>query len=129
MLDSDPITVGNLKQILCEILVEKLDEKFNLLRAENEIQRKRIEKLEEDVDSLESYTRRNDIIIHGITEKSEENPIAIAMEICKVVGIEINVGGIDMAHRLPKSKNAMVDTPPPFILRLVSHFRKEEIIN
>lgn len=74
-------------------------------------------------------------MVHGIPIKvnqenqDQENPLVIAMEICKMVGVQAEVSDFDMAHRLPKGKNAKVETPPPFIMRLVSRFKKEEIMN
>ena len=81
------------------------------------------------MDNLESYTRRNNIVIHGIPIQDDNNPIAVSLKVCEAIGVKLEANEIDAAHRLPKSKKLPETTPPPFIMKLVSRFKKEEIVS
>jgi len=77
------------------------------------------------VEDLENYSRRNNVIIHGIPIQENENPLDIAVTMSKVVGVDINYKDIDAAHRLPSLKNKV---SPPFIMRLINRTVKSQII-
>lgn len=129
MKDEDPVTIGSLKAILSELLDKKLDEKFQLvyeIREENKVIRDRIEQIETRVEDSENYSRRNNIVIYGIPEKQDENVIETAVAACEAVEVKIESHEIDAAHRLPQRNKT---SSPPFILRLVSRFKKEEIMS
>lgn len=128
MINDTPITTSNLKQVLSEILDKKLDEKLQpVMEAINEVKpfKEKIDQMELALDEMESYSRRNNIIIHGIPKKVDENPIEVAIKACDAVGVKLDYQEIDAAHRLPQRKSSM---DPPFIIRLVSRFKKEEIM-
>lgn len=127
-MPNEPLTVDNLKQVLNEILDQKFEEKLHVLKEVIEdvkVINSRIERLESAHADLENYSRRNNIVIYGIPKIEEENPIEVAIKACEVAGVTLDHKEIDAAHRLPQKKKT---TDPPFILRLVSRFKKEEII-
>ena len=62
-------------------------------------------KIEQDkVDSLEQYGRRNNLEIVGVPYKEGENTNKIAMEVCKLIHVDITQDRISASHRLQTNK-------------------------
>ncbi|XKL65696.1 hypothetical protein PGB90_009116 [Kerria lacca] len=124
MPNNKPVTVDQLKSILDQFF----NEKFGFLEnipLENKQLKEKIQILEERMDSIESYFRRNNIIVHGVPRQENENPLELALEICKTTGTEIESYEIDEAHRMP-SRNREISLP--FIIKLTNRFKKSEIM-
>ncbi|XKL66088.1 hypothetical protein PGB90_009508 [Kerria lacca] len=124
MPNNNPITVDQLKSILDQFFNEKFGFLENILLKNKQLKEK-IQILEERMDSIESYSRRNNIIVHGVPRQENENPLELALEICKTTGTEIESYEIDEAHRMP-SRNREIS--PPFIIKLTNRFKKAEIM-
>ncbi len=92
---------------------------------DNKALKLRVSQLEEKIDDLENYSRRNNIVIYGVPGDKEETPIEKALEICKVVGVEVEENDIDTAHHLRTRKEGQ---ELPFIIKLVNRYKKEEIM-
>ncbi|XP_022199326.2 uncharacterized protein LOC111056289 [Nilaparvata lugens] len=78
--------------------------------------------LNERVDALEQYGRRNTLEIHGIPAAREENTRDLVLAACKAVGVELRPEAIDCCHRLAKGANQR--SPgiiPKFVRRDVAH--------
>lgn len=122
------VTVEILKKVLNDTLEEKLEEKLKFAKEavqDTKVLKKQIAKLESKVKSLENYSRRNNIVIHGIPYSNEENVMEVAQKAGKLVGVSLEPRDIDIAHRL-RSKNEKL--PPPFIIKLVNRYKKFEIM-
>ncbi len=52
------------------------------------------------LDNLECHTRKNNIIVQGISIQENKNPVKLAIKICKAVDVKIDPNEIDAAHRL-----------------------------
>lgn len=80
---------------------------------------------EHRIDDLDNYSRRNNVVFHGVPRIESENPIDLAVKLGAIVGVIIEPRDIDIAHRLP-SKNTKL--PPPFIIRFVNRWKREEVM-
>ena len=85
---------------------QKLDDMSNAIKdLKQEIQMKdnHIQKLEEKIDELEQYSRRNCLIISGIGETENENTDRTFLKFANdVLKAEIKPEDIDRTHRLPR---------------------------
>lgn len=122
MEDDSPVTVGTMKLLLKEFFDERFEIVGKIVEENREL-RKRVDEMEEKMDELSQYSRRNNIIIHGIPIQNDEDPIRIAMKACEIVGVKIGEKEIDSAHRLP-SKNTQA---PPFIMKMICRFTRDEV--
>jgi len=130
--DSDPVTIGTLTTTLEKFFVEKLSFLEKLVEENNKLQEKveelnkKVESMEMSLDDQAAYSRRNNIVIHGIPMQENGNELAIAKMAGDIVGVRLKDEDIDAAHRLQsteRNKNA-----PPFIIKLVNRFKKTEMI-
>ena len=76
--------------------------------------------------ALQVQTRKNNIEISGFSEKVNEDLYSIICEIGGKIGIQINKGDIDIAHRVPTRR---VDSPRPIIVRFINRWKKQEILD
>ncbi|XP_022188935.1 uncharacterized protein LOC111047482 [Nilaparvata lugens] len=75
------------------------------LQTENTKLKSCVEVLNDKVDSLEQYGRRNMIEIHGIPTVHGEKTNEVVLATCKAVGVDLGPEAIDSCHRLPKGAN------------------------
>ncbi len=122
--DKEVVTVSIMKKVLDEFYNNKLSYIEELVK-ENKQLKEKMERLEDRIEELETYSRRNNIVVYGIPNKEQENPLKLAVEICEKMGVKIEGKEIDAAHRIPSKKNS---SSPPFILKFVSRFTKEELL-
>lgn len=118
--------MDQIKQDLNEFYSKKFTFMENLVK-ENEVLKDRVKDLEKQVEDLSSYSRRNNVVVYGIPIQTDEKPLDLAVEICNVAEVKIMHREIDTAHRLPS--RASNGTPPPFIIKLMKCFIKEELIH
>ena len=72
-------------------------------------------------DNLEQYTRKFNLVIHGISEREDEDNAANVIELGKLLDVNLTRGNIDIVHRMNvKSKNQ----PRPIIIRFTSYNAK-----
>lgn len=130
--DNDPVTVGTLTLTLEKFFVEKFSFLENIVEENKKMKEKveelnlRVVELETHLDEQAAYSRRNNVVIHGIPIKENEKEMEVAKMIGELVGVSLKEEDIDAAHRLrstQKNKNA-----PPFIIKLVSRFKRAELI-
>ena len=125
---------SRLKLMLSEMPDSKLDEKLKPLRALDAITsdisvlKNTANDHEERIVSGEKYDRKKNIVIYGIPlDKAQpENPMNKALEIIRGVGVDIHERDSDAFHRL-RSRDG--DPAPPFILRLVNRWKRDEIFD
>ena len=80
--------------------VDELDERLNDSEARH--------------DDLEQYTRKFNLVIHGIPEHEEDDNVANVVKLGKLLQVNLTPGDIDIVHRMnTKSK----DKPRPIIAR------------
>lgn len=61
--------------------------------------------MEEKVDELEQYSRRNSVRINGVPEAEGESTDKIVKVIGRAFGVDIEDGDIDRSHRVGRSEN------------------------
>lgn len=77
------------------------------------------------MDQLEQYTRREDLIIRGLTDVHEEQVEVQVMEsISNQLHIAIQPSDISICHKLPKGK---FDKTPPVIVRFSNRKKRNEV--
>ena len=86
------------------IISQEKDTEINKLQDRVDSLESKVTKLEEQLDDVEQYERRDTIIISGPalpSEQTMENPSSLVVNAIKDnLKININLGGINIAHRL-----------------------------
>lgn len=124
----DYITVETLKQVLNDTLDAKLDEKLQFIKEMNndqKILKEKVSELENKINALENYSRRNNIVVQGIPYHENEIALEVAISARELVGVRLDSKDTDIAHRL-RSKNSKL--PPLFVIKLVNRYKKIEMI-
>ncbi len=121
----EQLTVAGTKKLLDEFYVEKFGIVEEIIK-ENETLEEKIERLEETVDELASYSRCNNVVIRdGVPIQKEESPGDLAIALCATVGVRLQPQEIDTARRMPTRNPNLRE---PFIIKPGSRLKKEEII-
>ena len=90
--------------------VEELDEKPNDIKARH--------------DDLEQYTRKFNLVIHGLPELEEEDNVATVVTPGRLLQVNLTPGDIDIVRRMnTKSK----DKPRPIIARFSNYNAKSNL--
>ena len=85
---------------------------------------RRLDEAEERHDNLEQYTRKFNLVIHGISEREDEDNAENVIELGKLLNVNLTRGDIDIVHRMNvKSKNQ----PRPIIVRFTSYSAKSPL--
>lgn len=125
---NDLVTVESLKVILAEMLDERLAGLQELIKKVDKLekaQRELEERVEERATEQDRYSRKNNLIFHGIPVKAKEDALQVVEDMGKALGVQILPDHVDAAHRLP-SRNEKL--PPPFIIKFVNRWRKEKVL-
>ena len=83
---------------------------------------RQVENLEFDHDTLEQYTRKFNVEVHGIPECEGENLREIITKVGQKISVDISDDDIDIVHRLYRKPPAK----KPIIVRFTSHKKKRE---
>ena len=101
---------------------EELVQKNNVLESKVYDLEQRVRNLEFDHDTLEQYTRKFNVEVHGIPECEGENLADIIIKIGQKISVDITSQDIDIVHRLRKK----TPTTKPIIVRITSYRKKRE---
>ncbi len=85
-----------------------------------------VQSLNEKVDSLEQYSRRNNIRISGVPECEGENTDEIVQSLAKSLGVEVD---IDVSHRVGPLKALPSSPARPIIVRLKTRRSKVALMS
>ncbi|XP_078374344.1 uncharacterized protein LOC144657857 [Oculina patagonica] len=84
----------------------------------------RLDDIEARHDDLEQYTRKFNLVIHGISEREDEDNVENVIELGKLLNVNLTRGDIDIVHRMnTKFKNK----PRPIIVRFASYNAKNKL--
>ena len=123
--------------------VKFMSDKFDDFEKERQEQKKVIEKLRGEVSSLneklngiteqvdrqEQYSRRNCLLIHGITEGNQENTDDLALEIFREkLDIELTQRDLDRTHRIGKNDKKS-NRPRPVIVKFIRYNDRKKIFS
>ena len=94
--------------------VKYLEEQVKASKKELEDMEQRLDEVEAKHDDLEQYTRKFNLVIHGIPECEEEDNIENVIKLGKRLEVNLSSGEIDIVHRM---KTKSKDKPRPIIAR------------
>lgn len=85
----------------------------------------KIEKLEKSIDAQEQYSRRNCLLIHGISESDNENTDDIVMKtVQENMEITVSINDIDRTHRIGEK---VAGKTRPIIVKLTRYNMRSKI--
>lgn len=128
-------SIQSSKADIFKVISDTKDEIIENLQTENELLKKSITKLknevyekdclvtdiEKDLCELQQYVRRNNMEITGIPEDIPDDLLeAKVIEIGHAMDITINETDFEACHRLPKGKHAKASDPRRTIVRFVN---------
>ena len=109
---------------LVEIKTSSLNEKIGELNT-------KLDKAAQENESLEQYSRRNCLLLHGLPEQENENTNHLRIRfIDEKLGVSSNEHDLDGSHRLGyrySSASAQATKPRPIIMKFIRHDIKENI--
>lgn len=80
--------------------------------------------MREEIETLQQYSRSNNLEITGIPEKANENVITIIKAVAECVGVTLDTTEIDAAHRV----RSFLKGDKPIIVKFVSRLKKSELV-
>jgi len=103
-----------------DILIIKNENKE--LKATNDILEKKVVFLEDQINDLDAYGRRQNLEIHNVPIKPNEDSEATALLVLQKVKDDLKASDIEIAHRIGKEtdKNGQKKTTRPIIVRFYS---------
>ena len=104
--------------------VKYLEEQVKASKKELEDMEQRLDEVEAKHDDLEQYTRKFNLVIHGIPEREEEDNIENVIKLGKLLEVNLSSGDIDIVHRM---KTKSKDKPPPIIARFSNYNAKSKL--
>ena len=104
----------NMEDQIINLTAQKLKEKDDTIMD-----------LQTRIAQLEQYTRKNNIAIHGVEERSTEDVEEIVCNIGQAIGIQISAKDIETAHRIPTRRS---DVPKPIVVRFQSRKTRNQFL-
>lgn len=80
--------------------------------------------LENKIDDLEQYQRRQCLRVFGVSETDGEDTDKLAIDVAKKIGVDLSVNDIDRSHRIGRKET---DRPRPVIVKFVSYRKRNEL--
>lgn len=126
------IAVLDEKSNATNIKLEEFTKQISVLQQENADMKRTILKLETKLDYLENQTRRNNLVIYGIPEDTEDNESwddarqKIIEVITQFYGLKLNNWDIERAHRLGFNKKPNICRP--IIAKFLNFQVKDQLI-
>ena len=117
----DPVIISLLSDVFTRSLKAEISKLEKIIEDKDEA----IKSLEERVDTLEQYTRRNSMRITGIPEPAtgdSEDTDVIVQKVGEAEGVDIAPDMIDRSHRV--GRRAVGDPARPIIVKFVSYKHK-----
>jgi hypothetical protein len=120
-----------LETIACAVahkVTQGLRQEIASLREQLQEKDRQIESLQDAVDSLEQYSRRNCVRIGPIPESESEDVCAIVEKVASSAGVALPEGAIDRAHRVGKKPTAYQTFSRSIIVKLTSYQHKAALM-
>lgn len=106
--------------------IEEYSRKVDNLQAENTNLKKKVCELEDRIDDMEQYSRRNCLEMQGIPEEDGENVLNIVKDVGRALSMEITDSMIDTCHRLGQKKEGK--GPRGIIVKFVRRLDREVLL-
>ena len=109
----------------------RLEKRVSALESENDSLRKRINQLENSLDSAEQYSRRNNLRISGLPETQNESTDDLVLAMSSAIGADMSIDDIDRSHRVGAKNNKSGETnsssrPRDIIVKFVSYRSRDK---
>lgn len=77
------------------------------MNEDQKILKAKVTKIEITVNALENYSRCNSVVVQSIPYQENENPLKVTINAEELVGVNLNLRDIDIAHIVftAKTKN------------------------
>lgn len=108
--------------------IEENNKVISDLKATLETRDKKIEALENKIDDLEQYQRRQCLRIFGVAEEATEDTDKIIMEVAQRIGVDVQPQDIDRSHRVGR-RDISNNRPRPIIAKFVSYRKRSEMFS
>uniref|UniRef100_A0A8D8QWG2 Uncharacterized protein n=1 Tax=Cacopsylla melanoneura TaxID=428564 RepID=A0A8D8QWG2_9HEMI len=93
--------------------------------------RARLTSQDDHLDRLETYSRRNCVLVHGIPEAGAQSEEQCLMAACNLFSTKLQVAtdptSLDRAHRLGPPRSGPQTRPRPVIVKFKSYFDKRAV--
>lgn len=106
--------------------IDEYTKKVDDLQSENVNLKRRIFELEDKIDDMEQYSRRNCLELQGIPEEDGESVLNIVKDVGRALEMDITDSMVDTCHRLGQKKNSK--GPRGIIVKFVRRLDKEELL-
>ncbi|KAL8585746.1 hypothetical protein ACOMHN_040528 [Nucella lapillus] len=83
--------------------------------------------LQDKVDELEQYGRRNSVRINGVPETEGENTDEVIRRIAKEIGVDLNDSVIGRSHRVGRKAEGGMVTTRAIIVKFTSYRHKQHL--
>lgn len=112
--------VNDIAKIMQKLnLVEQNKREIEKLKLENQCLHRDFTKIQEHVNHLDQYGRRNNLEVHGVDEKPAENLGEILGTLANQLNLPFEPNDVEGMHRLPSRKKT-TNRPSPIIVRFVN---------
>lgn len=114
-------------EALSDAVTGKLKSEISTLKRELVVRDEKIAALEDKIEDLEQYQRRNNVRISGIPENKDENTDAIIEKVAEAIGCVLPEGAIDRSHRV--GRPGATTGPRPLLVKFVSYKSKRGLMS
>lgn len=126
------VIVDSVVESVTNLVIERLEKSINFntevvedLRKELGLRDKKIHEMQENIQELEQYQRRNSLRIFGVPEKENENTDSLALEMFKnKLGVNLSTRDICRSHRVGHKKSSGTR---PIIVKFTSYRSRAEV--
>ena len=94
------------------------------LRSALEERDRTISSLQNKIDDLEQYQRRQCLRVFGVEEKPNEDTDRIIIDVAQKIGVDLSVSDIDRSHRVGRRDTGR---PRPIIVKFISYRKRSEV--
>ena len=105
--------------------VEEKEREIAELKSLVKTQEAQIADQDKRLNELEQYSRRNCLSYTGIPEESAENPVQLAIDLAKTVGVKLDRTDLDRAHRVERVGQGQ--KPRPLLVKYATYQRREQV--
>ena len=128
MTNLQPLIIREVQKAFDDVIsrldaIEKNIKRMDIQRLNGGLER--VTFLENKVDSLEQYSRRQQLIFEGVPESNDENTDLLIITECKKVNVNIEPLDLHRSHRLGKRHDGR---PRPIIAHFLSYRHKRETV-
>ena len=103
------------------------DTKANLAAVQDELQltKTKVSDMEDRLEAMETYSRRNCLLINGVPELPEESTDDLVLQLARAAGVTLTLDDLDRSHRLGR-RSGSVDRPRAIIVKLLSYNKRRQ---